>query len=340
MTYHSLFDIIADEYSTFRVGSDRLSYNGTLDAVLDETEDAPSIGDRRTRALQLALHPPRIIRAFIDYKIQHPSSEVEALLRDAVQLGLDVYKDDNVALEKLKELRRRTIRSNARKVLQRTLKQPYDPITWNATHHSKSKKTAENLALRTNGENVLFVALAHGGVATGMDTYLRYCNDVDSDGSSFYVARFSTHKLWDLTPRLTPAEITYLQEQANGRRPVIFDEDIASGKTLNEAEQFFTGSVFPFGNVVILTNLDAKAELMSLGFGKNLMNFDSYSLEDKHKSISKLYREQITSKIKLVEDNSHIPNKKLNKFYSFLSKSSGDRELCGVGGKPNGKRLF
>lgn len=337
MVYHSLFDTIVAKDPTFRVGFDRQRYQGTLDEVLSETEGALCSGSRNANALTLALHPPRIIRAFVDYKIQHPSrADVELLLRDAIRLGLDVYEENKDSVEEIRELRRRVKKTGNGEVLRISLKQPSDSVTWNVTHPSRSKGTARDLVTRTNGGDVLFVALAHGSVAAGMDAYLRYCDEVGSKDSGFYVARFSTQKLGDLTPKLSPIEIAYLQEQARGRQPVIFDEDRASGKTLDRAQQFFTGTVFPAGRVIILTNLDARAELMSLGFGKKLMEIDKHGLSDgkKHEYISKLYDKEIIKndyKIESIikykdfgEENKYFSKKKpLESFYQELELPSG-----------------
>jgi len=355
MVYHSLFDTIVAQDPTFRAGFDRQKYQGTLDGVLTETDRALCSGDREAHAVDLALHAPRIIRAFVDYKIQHPSREdIELLLRDAIELGLDVYRGDSSAIERIRELKKRAKKSGNGEVLTRTLKQPSDLVTWNATHPSRSKRTAGDLITRANGEDVLFVALAHGGVAAGMDAYLRYCDEVKSEGSEFYVARFSTQKLGDLIPKLSPTEIAYLQELALGRQPVIFDEDRASGKTLDRAQQFFTSTVFPFGRVVTLTNLDARAELMSLGFGKKLLDMDKFGLGDKekHSYISDLYSKEIIKKNNynslneiIIEkdpykDKIYFSKKKgpLEGFYSILSPSSlRSEELVGAKGK---KGLF
>lgn len=296
MAYHSLFDTVIAEDPTFSGDFNGLGYEGTLDRVLTETERMLDSGDRTSNAVGLALHPPRIIRAFIDYKIQHPSKDdVELLLREAIQLGLDIYKGEGVAVEELKELKKRAKKSGNGEVLQRALKQPLDSVTWKATHPSRSKRTAGDLVTRANSGDVLFVALAHGGVAAGMDAYLRYCDQVGSDDSEFYVARFSTQKLGDLAPKLSPTEIAYLHELATERQPVIFDEDRFSGKTLSSAEQFFGSAVFPFRNLVVLTNLDARTELAYLGFGKELLEMDKSLLgdKDKNKSIGKLYLEVV-----------------------------------------------
>jgi hypothetical protein len=144
----------------------------------------------------------------------------------------------------------------------------------------------------------LFVALAHGGVAAGMDTYLRYCSETGENNSTFYVARFSTQKLSDIYPQLSPTEISYLQKQLRGKRPVLFDEDMSSGKTLDRAQKFFDGSVFPQGRVIVVTNLDARGELMKLGFGKQLLEIDKYGFPDKkkHEMIKELYSNKIISK--------------------------------------------
>jgi hypothetical protein len=271
-------------------------YQGTLDAVLDETGE--SLGSRNSESgvIQLALHPPRIIRAVVDYKVQNPTApEIEFLLRDAIQLGLDVYQGNpNTAIE-IEELRRRIIETGNQSLLGRELKQPSDQVTWNATNPARSRGTANNLVMNNGGNPVLFVALAHGGVAAGMDTYLRYCDETGENGSAFYVARFSTQKLRDIYPQLSPTEISYLQEQVLGKRPVLFDEDRATGKTLDRAQQFFDGSVFPQGRVIVVTNLDARGELMKLGFGKQLLEINKYGFPDtkKHELISDLYLDKI-----------------------------------------------
>jgi hypothetical protein len=322
MAYHSLFDTIVAEDPTFRVGFDRQKYRGTLDEVLSETEEVLCSGSINTNVLTLALHPPRIIRALVDYKIQHPSSlEVELLLRDAIQLGLNVYRGRE-AVKEIRELRRRITKTGNKEVLKIPLNQPSDSITWNATHPSRSKGTARDLVTRTNSEDVLFVALAHGGVAAGMDAYLRYCDEVGSKDSGFYVARFSTQKLGDLTPKLSPTEIAYLQKQAKGRQPVIFDEDRASGKTLDRAQQFFTGTIFPAERVIILTNLDARAELMSLGFGKKLMEIDKYDLSDrkKHLYINEIYNDKIIKNIQYGSIGKIIEHKDFCENYKYFSK--------------------
>ena len=173
------------------------------------------------------------------------------------------------------------------------LNQPSDSVTWNATHPARSQRTAQQLASQTQSNDVLFIALAHGGVAAGMDIYLRYCDDSGSKDSAFYVARLSTHKLRDAQPRLSIKEIDYLRKLAKGRQVVVFDEDRASGTTLNIAHAYFSTQVFPNQNVMTLSNLDMRGELVKLGFGKKLAEIDEYIDSDKkHSLIKKLYEEK------------------------------------------------
>lgn len=294
MVYPSLFDNMAEADPSLRRGFEEQEYQGTLDAVLGETGESLDSRNTESGIIRLALHPPRIIRAVIDYKIQNPSApEVEFLLREAIQLGLDVYQGNPNTEGDIEELRRRIIETGNQSLLDRKLKQPSDPITWSATNPKRSKKTAKNLVIITDGSPVLFVALAHGGVAAGMDTYLRYCDETGENDSAFYVVRFSAQKLRDVHPQLSSAEISYLQEQLSGKRPVLFDEDRASGKTLDSAQRFFNGRVFPNERVIAVTNLDAKGELMESGFGKQLLEIDKIGCPDnkKHKLITKWYSE-------------------------------------------------
>ena len=300
MVYHSLFDRIAEADPTFRRGFEQQKYQGTLDAVLDETGESLGSRNNESGIIQLALHPPRIIRAVVDYKVQNPTApEIEFLLRDAIQLGLNVYQGNPNTEKEIDELRRKIIETGNQSLLGRELKQPSDQITWNATNPARSRGTANNLVMSTCGDPVLFVALAHGGVAAGMDTYLRYCDKTGENGSAFYVARFSTQKLRDISPQLSPTEISYLQEQLQGKKPVLFDEDRSSGKTLDRAQQFFDGSVFSQGRIIVVTNLNARAELMNSGFGKQLLEIDIYGFPDtkKHELITDLYlKKTITEK--------------------------------------------
>jgi len=298
--YHSPFNALIGNSAE---SGQNLKYSGTLDDVL---LDIATLSSRQTipsiSASAWALHPPRIIRAVVDYKIQHPNSaEIEILLREAIGVALGVYSDPTNSAKSVGELRDKIKTMGLEALLTSPLNQPSDSVTWNATHPARSQGTAQQLASQTQSNDILFIALAHGGIAAGMDVYLRYCDASGSKDSAFYVARLSTQKLKDTQPRLSRREINYLRELAKGRQVVVFDEDRASGTTINIAHAYFSAQVFPNQDVMTLSNLDMRGELVKLGFGKKLAEIDEYIGSDKHLLIKKLYGEKIYNNKNIID---------------------------------------
>ena len=289
MMYHSPFNaLIANSAGS----GQNLKYSGTLDDVLSDVATLSLHKPSSTANAKVwALHPPRIIRAVVDYKIQHPNSpEIEVLLRDAIRVALEVYSDPTNSAETVGKLRDKIKTMGLEALLTSPLNQPSDGLTWEATEPARSQKTAQQLASQIQSNDVMVVALAHGGVAAGMDYFLRYCDISKSQDSAFYVARLSTQKLKDKQPRLTLREIEYLKKLAQGRQVVVFDEDKASGTTLKIAHAYFSSQVFPNQSVMTLSNLDMMGELVKLGFEKNLAEIDKYkNPHEKHSLITGLY---------------------------------------------------
>lgn len=314
--YQSLFDRI-----DFQASSQLQPYKGSLGEVLDELEVATF--NPTQHLVTLALHPPRVIRAIIDYKVgSRDSAGVLGLLREAIGLGLGIYQGSPGTPEAITRFRDHVIEIAGDNLLTDTLLQSSDITTWHATSPERSQKTATYIAEMVNRKDILFLALAHGGVAAGMDTYLRYRNLVGSTDSEFYVARHSAHKLHDSEPRLTPEEIQYLQAQVVRRQVVVFDEDRASGETLKKAREFFVTQVFPDQQVTVVTNLDARGELTANGF---LAKGEGSQKE--HSLIGKIYKEKIiqnlynpNEKLEKILGNKPIYNNSLNSIGKFGSK--------------------
>ncbi len=239
MVYRSPFDNLVERGVKFNSTDDyHLRYAGTLNRLLSQTsevvETEPTHQSLETE-LKRALHPPRIIRAFIDYKIEHPKN-VEDLLADAIQIGLQTYASENTA-QLISQLRAKIERRDY-SFLDTIVHQKEDLATWDACQPKYSQETAEALAAKTQ-KDLLFIALAHGGVAPGMDVYLRYCDLVNSQNSYFYPVRLSLEKSNDRRPQLSPQEKRMLREQVSGKDIVIFDEDSYSGNTLKIGRNFF-----------------------------------------------------------------------------------------------------
>lgn len=232
-----------------------LSYSGTLDSVLSELTQSSLVPNvtRQNNSI-LALHPPRIIRAFVDYKIDHPHSpHLEGLLQNAVAVALNVYEQPLCAQQSIIKLRDTIAQSSYADILESPLVQEDDRFTRAATNPARSQITAQKL-VDVAQDDVLFIALGHGGVAAGMDVYLRYCHLSKSQNSTFYVARLSMTKCNDTQPQLSPNEITYLQKRAHGKSVVIFDEDVASGSTFKTARDYFSNHVFSHTPILFATN--------------------------------------------------------------------------------------
>jgi hypothetical protein len=217
----------------YRKASEAIDYNGTLGNVLEDLKRAihePGQPDKTA----LLLHPPRAIRAAIDYKVARPDlSAANDLVKESIALGLKMYKDPEHSTELLERFTVH-VEEDAPDLMTLPLVQKKDVTTWEASHHERSEKSA--LELAEGNDDVLFIALAHGGVAAGMDTYLRYCDIKKSTESSFYVVRLSHSSTYDKDPQISKPEEEYLRDQSSDRSVVIFDEDQGTGMTLESAE--------------------------------------------------------------------------------------------------------
>ena len=281
------------------VSISNLGYKGTLDDVLADVAKGPS-------HTQQVLHPPRIIRAIVDYKINHPHlEEAEDLLKDAIAECLEMYRDPNYSSQGAVKLRNKVHDLGLEDLLTKPLTQPSDMTTLKASSKFRSDNSAHSLVAQAESKDVLFIALGHGGVGAGMDVFLKYLDLTGSTDSAFYVARLSTQKLGDSKPRLSPTEIEYLKKLGNKRQVIIFDEDSFSGRTIEVAKTYFSRHVFPLKRVIPLINLNARAELIGLGYKdklfevyENVKTIDkNYQTElDPHNAILKLYNQKIIHK--------------------------------------------
>jgi hypothetical protein len=233
-----------------------LKYDGTLDSILNELDQERDCSDNLPDNLRTrAFHPSRIICVVTDYKIEHPSEEADSLLRSAISVALELYSD--LDTEVVSGFRDELKTSGIEDLLTKTIVQPSDRITSLANSPNRSSATVNKIATKSDSKDILLIALGHGGVAAGMDVFLKYCDETDSEGSTFYTARLSTQKLYDKKPQLSPNEVEYLKGLAQGREIVIFDEDVSSGRSLMIAHEFFSSEVFPERHVSVVTNLDA-----------------------------------------------------------------------------------
>lgn len=105
-------------------------------------------------------------------------------------------------------------------------------------------------------EDILFVALANGGIAAGMDVFLRYCDMTKNSNSKFYAVRFSREKMKDREPQISKDEGRYLESIGHNKQIILFDEDSCSGKTIELARDFLVKNVFGERKIITMVNID------------------------------------------------------------------------------------
>jgi hypothetical protein len=247
--YSSLFDRIDFAQSA------TLAYDGSLGEVMAQLHGElllPAVTP--DGLLRRVLHPPRIIRSIIDDKITHPGSTSTDLLQKAVLSGLAVYRGTADAESRLLDLETSLMQAGKEYIFHLPLKQVDDRSTWMAMRPVYSKKSASLLAEYTQGAPLLFIPLAHGAVGVGMDLFLRYCEKTASgEKSIFYPVRDSQHKQSDIYPKVTDEEQRFLRDNSVGRTVVVFDEDVNTGITIENANDYFRYKVFG-KKLVTLTN--------------------------------------------------------------------------------------
>lgn len=264
MAYHSLFEHLRDDYRL--QGWEQMRYSGFLEDVLSGLEAlAEKPGWTIEDHANLVLHPSRIIRAVVDYKIANPELQLEEAVRGAIAFALSVYTEPRDLPAKTRAFREYAtgLTNGTIPLLSTTVIQPYDIVTWDVCSPELSQAAAVQLARKTGDDDILFIALGHGGVAAGIDVYLRAADRTHYKKSIFYTVRFSTAKMDDRTPQVSAREKDFLREASDGRAIVLFDEDVSTGDTMRTAYEFFS-DLFENENIILLTNKDISGELEKL----------------------------------------------------------------------------
>ncbi len=216
-----------------------LAYTKKLSDVIVELL-AARYHDSIEHARTIALHPPRLIRAVIDYKIAHPEKPfLERLVIDSIATALDFYQSSPNAVKDLEMFLRRIHETGNNELLDAKIEQKDDSTTWKATNPTYSQETVERMKRDISQKDIVLISLGHGSIAAGMDVFLRYIDQTQSQDSLFYVSRFSRIKHGDNKPQLTPTEIAILKEASSRRSVVVFDEDVNSGETKRRALSYF-----------------------------------------------------------------------------------------------------
>src|SRR3989344_3903086 len=161
-----------------------LNCKGTVGSELQMLHFISSFPDTIVRKKNLALFSPSVIRSAIDYKVDGSNtSNATSFLNLAIELGLAAYKDEAGLSELIADFQNF---SHIEGLSVLPVFQKPDYVTWEAMDPKLSEATASSLVSRFEGIDVLFIPLAHGGIAAGIDGFLRYCDISKSNTSVFF----------------------------------------------------------------------------------------------------------------------------------------------------------
>jgi hypothetical protein len=249
--YSSLFSFV---YFSAR-NSKVMEYYGTVGGVALELSwlyDDSCAWDYTTPIL----HPGRVLRGLIDENIrQSGNPEIEQLIQSGISVMKSVYLQDGKEKDVLAAFRSQ-LEDAAPSVSQAIVRQTRDPVTWVAMDPVRSEESARVLSNLFQGRDLILVALAHGATEAAMDMLLRYQSMTGNVSSLFYPLRLSMHKKEDRALRISDMEKQYLQQAAESRAIVIFEEDICGGKTHRLARNAAQDEIFPGREVTMVTNYD------------------------------------------------------------------------------------
>ena len=264
MTYVSPFnELIKKNAYTESYAKRHQSYLGNLEEIfnrIEQREDKKNQEYKPTikEIYQRIMDPPRIIKALIDYKIKNPNVQnMHSLINNSIDFALNEYLGLKQTKEEAEKLNQNILNNCGEAIFLEAIVQKFDTPTFYAQNPEKSRDTVRKLTYFCNKQPILLIALAHGGIASGMDVYLEYTNlTKQKEKSLFYPIRCSKYKYGDNNPQISKEEKEFLQKNAEDKIVVIFDEDTCTGRTLKNAKNFFKEEIFPYSSIKIASNMD------------------------------------------------------------------------------------
>lgn len=221
-----------------------MEYNGTVAQLVEELKNPTPE--------QFALHPSRILRGALEYKIARKPKDAPQFIQQVASIVHANYITDNYFLLT-------SMLAAHPKLAEQPVLQPFDQTTWDASTQNRCEKTAEILVDTEQREkDICFIPLGHGSLASALEIYSHFVEKTNSH-SFMYPIRYSRLKKRDVKPQLEDSEVAYLQEALQHVTPVIYDEDITSGKTTAEAFLHFRNTFLPNKPVIVLSNRGEKS---------------------------------------------------------------------------------
>jgi hypothetical protein len=271
VTYKSL-------YQTIELKKKFQIYKGTLDSIFDDLIKILNKENKSKKDLTiLAFHSPRIIRALVDYKEDHPKDlRLLELLNEGISTSLEIYKhyDNSNTVETIIKLRK-DIEKIDPDILRSKLQQHPDEINLVVSEPLFSQATVKKLQQIIGNEEAIMFAVGHGSLGIGLDIVLRY-EELTGRNLTYYPIRFSRSEYKgykDSKPCLTTAEIESLHNDVKGKKIIVFDENHNTGRNITTVAKFISEKVAQTHNVEIVYNANTGitgkwAEIYHQKFGK------------------------------------------------------------------------
>lgn len=270
--YESLFDKI--NFSQNNDGSS-LYYSNSFESLFEPLSDSLEKKIFSNNNLDtidinnLILNPTRLIRGLINYKFSFRESQekntiLDDLILDAINLTKQIYlqnPNSYYSLKKIEEISKRVSFKDFN-LMDFKIIQKKDKTSWNSYNSRFTLISLLNIKKRVEklhriNQDIFLIPLAHGSVPVAFDLYLRYIEKSNSTNSIIYPIRFSRLKYKDTTPVLSSFDLDFISSNLENKFPVIFEEDLASGKTLEIAYNYFTKK-FSNTNFSVIYNNDIK----------------------------------------------------------------------------------
>jgi hypothetical protein len=231
-----------------------LEYTGNLSEIFKDLTSPKTFKSRFINSSKIspidinnALHPPRILRKLLDFKINSSSEVKLECLNAGINSVLRMYQipqiTPNLSIHLYNYFKSVLSKSDFTQLIFEEIHQQSDTISFDSSNPKLSFDFVKNLEQRLTCKDILFIPLGYGGIMPGLDVFNKYTNNNPDSKSVFYPVRFSREKLKDKTPQLNLEEIYKLEILAKTKQVVIFDEDCYSGLTLEIAKTFFQNNL-------------------------------------------------------------------------------------------------
>lgn len=216
-------------------GGERLDYEGELRPVMERLWAKDVFNDRHA-----ALDCTRILIGLMEYKrLSHDVVTPQVLSLATLSVRHFLESGDLDHLEELKDIA--DCLPELGKVVITQTAGGADSLR-RALRVDTCVEAAKDIAKRIGEKDSLVIALGGSGILPSIQTAI--CRDeMESTATEIYPVRFSVQRMQDEYPQVNRSELDHLQQRADGKALVVFDEAVALGDTMKRALSYFESAL-------------------------------------------------------------------------------------------------